>query len=452
MQTIVTPHEGGCGISIAALADAAAGRWVEHMSCAAQPLPAASEPGVITPIDTVSSMTGARFYDESDRRGIEYGPAFRSLVRLDSHPGGYGSAQFALPASPSADYHLDPVLLDTALQALAATRSDLGERTYIPASIACLEVSGAMIQSGRVACHWDSAASRDRSAMCALSIADHDGTTRVRLDGIRMREVGEPVAADSHAPIWLPVWEPAPPVEAPPAAAGTWIVAGDDAALADEVAARLGASVVSGPSLVRTVAQPAGSIAGVCYLAVARSLESGAGIAEVLALVQALGALAESRQPRLVIVTRGAQAIGLAAGGDGARRAQLWGLARVVRNEHPALRCACVDLDPIATDEECADAVASECRADDEDQVAWRNNARLALRLRAAQAVPAADAPAPARLVCRSIGNLDSLAFEPASPRSPGTGEVLVAVRAAGLNFKDVLHALGVLEMPAQAM
>lgn len=260
-----------------------------------------------------------------------------------------------------------------------------------------------------------------------------------------------PTTTAPLAPIWVPVWESAPPVETPPAATGAWIVAGDDAALADEVAARLGASVVSGPSLVRTVSQPAGSIAGVCYLAVARSPESGAGIAEVLALVQALGALIESRQPRLVIVTRGAQAIGPAAGGDGARRAPLWGLARVVRNEYPALRCGCVDLDPLSTDEDCAAAIAAECSTDDEDQVAWRNHERLALRLRAAEAVPEAAAPLPARLVCRTAGNLDSLAFEPAPVRSPRAGEVLVAVRAAGLNCHDVRHALGARELTAES-
>jgi acyl transferase domain-containing protein/NADPH:quinone reductase-like Zn-dependent oxidoreductase/NADP-dependent 3-hydroxy acid dehydrogenase YdfG/acyl carrier protein len=452
LHTIVTPNDGVCAISISALADAEAGRWVEHMRCTAQPLPAAAEVSPLTmPAETVASMTGAHFYEESDRRGIEYGPAFRALLQLDSHPGGYGSAAFALPASPHSEYRLHPVVLDTALQALAATRPDLGEHAYIPAGIAQLDVIGKMGVSGRVSCHWDSAASRDRSAMCALSVTASDGTTRVRLDGIRMREVSATTAV-AHAPMWTPVWE-AVAAPAPRAAAGAWLIAGDDAALGAQVAARLGAAAkqVSATDLSRTVGQAGGSFAGVCYFAVDAAANADAAMAEALGVVQALGALPDARQPRLLIVTRGSHAVGTPVDASGADRAPLWGLARVARNEYPGLRCACVDLDPVATNEEAATAVALESRADDEDQVAWRNNARFALRLRGAEAHASTADNAPARLVCRSVGNLESLAFEPAAAHSPATGEVLVAVRAAGLNFKDVLHALGALELTAES-
>lgn len=50
------------------------------------------------------------------------------------------------------------------------------------------------------------------------------------------------------------------------------------------------------------------------------------------------------------------------------------------------------------------------------------------------------------RVVVTEPGNLDSLALEPFEPPLPGPGEVLVEVRATGLNFRDVLTALG--EMP----
>jgi acyl transferase domain-containing protein/acyl carrier protein len=451
LHTIVTPGEGACAISISALADAEAGRWTEHMRCIAQPLPPAAVEALKTPAETSASMTGARFYDESARRGIEYGPAFQSLLQLDSHPGGFGSAEFTLPPGPRVDYRLDPVVLDTALQALAATRPDLGERTYIPAGIARLDVTGPVSSAGRVSCHWDSSATRagDSSAMCALSIADHEGTTRVRADGIRMREVTDTTAA-AQAPIWMPVWEAVATPGQSRLAAGRWLVAGDDAALGALVAARLGAgaTLVSTADLAGAAAQP---IAGVCYLAVSRVADSNAAMAEALGVVQALGALPEARQPRLLVVTRGAQPVGNAAAAEGADRAPLWGLARVVRNEYPGLRCAALDLDPVSTDEEAATAVAVECAADDEDQVAWRNNARFALRLRTADGHDATAGHTPARLVCRSVGNLESLAFDPAPVHAPSAGEVLVAVRAAGLNFKDVLHALGALELTAES-
>ena len=39
-------------------------------------------------------------------------------------------------------------------------------------------------------------------------------------------------------------------------------------------------------------------------------------------------------------------------------------------------------------------------------------------------------------------GSLEQLACRAGSRRAPGSGEVEIAVRAAGLNFKDVLNAL----------
>ena len=52
----------------------------------------------------------------------------------------------------------------------------------------------------------------------------------------------------------------------------------------------------------------------------------------------------------------------------------------------------------------------------------------------------------PRRVVVTELGDLDSLRVDSFAPRAPRPGEVEIEVRAAGLNFKDVLCALG--EMP----
>ncbi|MGE0863955.1 MAG: type I polyketide synthase, partial [Vicinamibacterales bacterium] len=218
LQTIVTIADEGCAIRICALSDAEAGRWTDHMSCRAQlPAAGAAGAGVAVPPAALKTMAGATFYEESQRRGIDYGPSFQSLLRLDSHPDHHGSAEFTLPPAAAAEYHLHPAILDASLQALAATRPDLGDRTFIPAAIACLDVTPGMTSSGRVSCRWEGEAG-SRSAMCALSIADRDGTTRVRAEGIRMREVGTAEAgiAASLAPIWIPTWESVPAAPASP--------------------------------------------------------------------------------------------------------------------------------------------------------------------------------------------------------------------------------------------
>jgi acyl transferase domain-containing protein len=61
-------------------------------------------------------------------------------------------------------------------------------------------------------------------------------------------------------------------------------------------------------------------------------------------------------------------------------------------------------------------------------------------------ATPAPAAPADnARLLIGRQGSLDSLALVPAQRRAPGRGEVEIQVEAAGLNFIEVLYALGML-------
>jgi acyl transferase domain-containing protein/D-arabinose 1-dehydrogenase-like Zn-dependent alcohol dehydrogenase/acyl carrier protein len=52
----------------------------------------------------------------------------------------------------------------------------------------------------------------------------------------------------------------------------------------------------------------------------------------------------------------------------------------------------------------------------------------------------------PRRVLVTELGGLDSLRVEPLAPRAPGPGEVQIEVHAAGLNFRDVLAALG--QMP----
>jgi NADPH:quinone reductase-like Zn-dependent oxidoreductase/acyl carrier protein len=49
-------------------------------------------------------------------------------------------------------------------------------------------------------------------------------------------------------------------------------------------------------------------------------------------------------------------------------------------------------------------------------------------------------------VIVTELGNLDSLRVEAFAPREPGPGEVQIEVLAAGLNFRDVLAALG--QMP----
>ncbi|MBU6352401.1 MAG: SDR family NAD(P)-dependent oxidoreductase, partial [Chloroflexi bacterium] len=56
------------------------------------------------------------------------------------------------------------------------------------------------------------------------------------------------------------------------------------------------------------------------------------------------------------------------------------------------------------------------------------------------------DLDHPVRLQLSEYGSLDALHFVPAVRRQPGPGEVEVAVKAAGLNLRDLLNTLGMLQ------
>lgn len=170
---------------------------------------------------------------------------------------------------------------------------------------------------------------------------------------------------------------------------------------------------------------------------------TAAGAAQLLTLVQTLVAL--ERKPRLWIVTRGAQAVAGDYGAMPIGAAAAVGLARIVALEHPELRPVLVDLDPEAPTGEDA-ALEAELFVDPgENQIAFRGNRRLVARLAPLDSA-AMSRPGPVRLTIERYGNLDTLNLAPARRQEPAAGEVEIEVRAAGLNFRDVLNALGMLQ------
>ena len=153
---------------------------------------------------------------------------------------------------------------------------------------------------------------------------------------------------------------------------------------------------------------------------------------------------------RLTLISSGAMAVA-----DGERpdpaAAAIWGLIRSAQSEHPD-RFALIDTDGTEASEAALPA-ALELGAE-EPQLALREGVALAPR-----AMPARDTESsllpPAgswRLDALRPGTLDSLALAPnadaAEPLAPT--EVRVRMHAAGLNFRDVLVALGM--YPGEAL
>ena len=166
-----------------------------------------------------------------------------------------------------------------------------------------------------------------------------------------------------------------------------------------------------------------------------------------LHLVRALEAARHDRLPQLTFVTRGA----LASPFGGPRNpghAALWGLARVISNEASGLGCRLIDVHADLANGAAGGWLARELLArDDETEVLLHAGVRYVNRERLTTLGDLAEARAAGayRLDFVPQGGLDSLHLRALERRAPGEHEVEIRVRAAGLNFRDVLWTMGML-------
>ncbi|MFC5289058.1 beta-ketoacyl synthase N-terminal-like domain-containing protein [Actinokineospora guangxiensis] len=144
---------------------------------------------------------------------------------------------------------------------------------------------------------------------------------------------------------------------------------------------------------------------------------------------------------RLWITAVGAQRLPGDAGGSPAAAAA-WGAARSLRAERPDLRISLVDL-PEGGDP----AFAQEwVRESAEPQLAYRGGHRHVRRL-----LPSAkETGENLALTITEHGRFAGIRPLPVPDELPSGSQIQVAVHAAGLNFKDVLNALGMLKQHAQ--
>ncbi len=166
------------------------------------------------------------------------------------------------------------------------------------------------------------------------------------------------------------------------------------------------------------------------------------GTDALLHFTQALEKTMPTAKLRIDLVTRGAQP--LQEGAVAVAQASSIGLFRVMLSEHPQYTFRAMDLPPVVSPADAGLVWRELQRTDPEREVAFRGEARYVQRI--ARGIPAAeqwlDASVPLRLESRDRGILDALRFAPFALPVCGPGEVLIQVKAAGMNFRDVLKAL----------
>lgn len=171
-----------------------------------------------------------------------------------------------------------------------------------------------------------------------------------------------------------------------------------------------------------------------------------------------LPAEGQLRPQSLTLVSRGGFAAPGGAGPIDPFQAPLAGIGRVMPNEHGTVACRVIDVHAAADDAAAGNDLARAIlTVDDEAETLLLDGQRYVSRLRqssiAEQTRIAASSPsakalrdsAAFRLDFLPAAGLDSLHLRQIERRAPQAGEVEIRIHAAGLNFRDVLWAMGML-------
>ncbi|HEY8984944.1 MAG TPA: SDR family NAD(P)-dependent oxidoreductase, partial [Streptomyces sp.] len=426
------------------------GEWTRHATGTlsadkGSAIPAAE--GSWPPAGAVAVELSGR-YEQLAAQGYEYGPAFQGL-RAAWRRGEEVFAEVALAVEQqegAARFGLHPALLDAAVQAIG-----LGDflpdtaHGYLPFAWSGVHLHAAGAAALRVRV---SPAGADA---VALEVADTDGEPVASVGSLVLRPVteGQVEAAGSALAdsLFRLDWEELAVSESPVASDVRWALVGADEL---ELQAALAASgvVLDGHADLAALGA-AGSVPEWVFVTFpahpgAEATPAAVHDATWRALDTVQTWLADERfaESRLVLVTRGAVAAGDERGVADLVHAPLWGLVRSTQLENPE-RLVALDLDRHDDSYRAVPAAL----ATGEPQLAVRDGVvsvpRLA-RLTSDGALVPPDSAA-WRLDIAEKGTLENLALTACTADSAplAENEVRIEVRAAGLNFRDVLIALG---------
>ncbi|HVR07471.1 MAG TPA: SDR family NAD(P)-dependent oxidoreductase, partial [Thermoanaerobaculia bacterium] len=384
----------------------------------------------------------AQAYEGFASAGLEYGAAFQGLQALwRGTDEAVGEVSLPEGVEGAERYGIHPALLDAAFQSVAGIARTAA--LHLPFAMDKVTVHRAGAASGVV--HVRRRSESGDGVAADVTLADEQGEVLVEVAGLRSRPVEESAfgrAEGVASALYQLSWTASPAPAASPASGRWLVVAGEDDAAAADVVERLRQSGVA-CERVTAAALPA-ALPAEHVVCLWRGVEEGGSAegahrlsAEGLSLVQLVAE--QERSPRLWWATRGAVSVTAEESAEVAQ-ASLWGLGRTVMQEHPELSCTLIDLEEGA---QAAEALVCELTgADGEQEIAWRGGQRHVARLTRASgaSVPAAENYS---LVSGAKGALDGLVLVAAPRRRGGRGEVEIEVRASGLNFRDVLNALG---------
>ncbi|MDH6133801.1 candicidin polyketide synthase FscB [Kitasatospora sp. MAA4] len=374
-------------------------------------------------------------YPELLARGYAFGPVFQGLRTAWRH-GETLYSEVRLPEQAHGDaarFGIHPALLDAALHAAHLTPTD--DRARLPFSWTGVSLHAAGATELRVRL---TPAGPDA---VRVLMADRTGRPVAVIDSLVVRPLAVEAAAPAPAVVrdalfhleWTALPESEPTARNPV----RWALAGGDPD---------GSAATSGLPLYDWDDQPGAELPDTVLLLATSPTETqlpAPALDRVLELLQRWLADERCARTRLVVATREAVAPDAAGDVRDLPGAAVWGLIRSAQTEHPG-RITLVDVDGHPASWRALPAAVDT----GEPQLALRQGTAHAPRLARTHGAHILTLPtdeAAWRLDIPEKGTVDNLVLAPApdaaAPLEPG--QVRIAVRAAGLNFRDVLNALG---------
>ncbi|OLF05414.1 hypothetical protein BLA60_36345 [Actinophytocola xinjiangensis] len=386
--------------------------WTRHATGSVEPA-APEEPGLDTtewPPAGAAPVDVTRLYDTYAQLGLDFGPAFRSVTAVWQR-GNELYADITLPdASDAAGYGIHPTLLDAVLHpGLLLRDSTMGR---VPFSWRDVTLHATQVSALRVRL-----LGADTDTVSVLA-SDPAGRPVLSVGALDLRAPAAPTPDSTTGETLLRVeWVPQP--------GGHERAEGFTAPLVD------------------SLTELTGEVPELVLLRLPRENDPRTATHRTLALVQEWLAEPPFAGSCLMVVTRGAVSVDDEPVTDPAAAA-CWGLVRTAQIEHRG-RLVLLDLDEV-TDPASVVADVLPVLAAGEPQLAVRGG-----EVRVPRLAPLASGPlvppggTPWRLGVTRQGTLDDLALLPCPEvAGPLAGrQVRVAIGAAGLNFRDVLNALG---------
>jgi len=434
------------------------------------------EPGEVPATDTLTELDPEELYRQLRGAGQQHGPAFQGIVGLGVSDAGVGRAEVALPlgAKKSARrFILHPVMMDIAMQTLGAAKvaKDLAaDGSEEPAMVLPVRLAGVRVYgdltAGVAAVATLRETPRPDRYVGQVFLTDSAGRVLLEIDEVDMAVLQAPGVNGITSRLFTTVWEPTDLAE--PAGVLDSVLVVGDAELLSGLPAGTNRQVVPAydPEQIRAALTRSDiSWDAIVVACPSRSADEALSITEQLALAQSrtmliaeivktVSQLTSGTNPRLWIITRGAQQVETGETITLAQ-AEFRGIVRVLVFEHPELRTTIVDFD--AEDTGSVPALNAELLAGpDDDEVALRDGRRYVNRVVPAPTTATGelavethprmvdlDGVGAVRLEITEPGHLDTLSLHAVKRTPPQAGEVEVRITAAGVDLSDVLKATG---------